>query len=135
MGRKNPSCEQACRFVSRRVKTDLKAAIVEVMESGGGQAQVAPGFQQAESNISEGADAVGEGNPEQAAFFDQLKDQMGNLEQEIKHLSSSTILAVRVFEIVAAIFLDIEAFRMKLRSQFSNGSGRLGWLRCQHCLG
>ena len=96
--------------MSRRVKADLKAAIVEMMESGRGQAQVAPGFQQAKSNISEGADAVGESNPKQAAFFDQLKDQMGNLEQEIKHLTSGAILTVRVFEIVAAIFLDIEAF-------------------------
>ena len=54
---------------------------------------------------------------------------MGDLEQEIKHLTSSAILAVRVFEIVAAIFLDIEAFRMNLRSQFSNASDRLGWLQ------
>jgi transposase len=105
------------------------------MESGGGQAQVTPGFQQAESNISEGADTVGEGFAEQAAFLYQLKDQMGNLEQEIKHLASVAILGVGVFEIVAAIFLDIEAFRMKLRSRFSNGSDRLGWLRCQHCFG
>ena len=54
--------------------------MVEMMESGGGQVQVAPGFQQAESNISEGADAVGEGPTKQAAFFDQLKDEVGNLE-------------------------------------------------------
>ncbi len=94
----------------KKVKADLKAAIVELLESGGGQAQVTPGFQPAESNISEGADTVGEGFAEQAAFLDQLKDQMGNLEQEIKHLASVAILGVEVFEIVVAIFLDIEAF-------------------------
>ena len=103
--------------MSRRVKADLKAAMIEMMESGGGQAQVAPGFQQAKSNISDGADAVGESNPKQAAFLHQLKDQMGDLEQEIKHLSSSTILTVRVFEIVAAIFLDIETFVLDFPTQ------------------
>jgi hypothetical protein len=51
-----------------------------VLESSGGQAQVAPGFQQAESDILEGAKAVEEGFSKQAAFFDQLKDQMGNME-------------------------------------------------------
>jgi hypothetical protein len=35
---------------------------------------------------------------------------MGDLEQEEKDLMSGAILAVGVFEIEAAIFLDIEAF-------------------------
>ncbi len=82
-----------------------------MLESGGRQAhtQITPGFQQAESDILERAKAVGEGFPEQAAFFDQLKDQMGNLEQEVEDLTGSTLLGVGVFEIEAAIFLDIDS--------------------------
>ena len=59
--RKNPFNEQACRFGSGGIETDLIAATVENLKAVGGQAQVAPGFEQAKSDILERAKADGEG--------------------------------------------------------------------------
>ncbi len=72
--------------------------------------QVTPGFQQAESDILERADTLRESLTKQGALLDQLEEQVGNLEQVVEDFTSGLILAVRVFEMEAAVFLDIEAF-------------------------
>jgi len=115
--RKNPCCEQACRFGLGRIEADLVTALEEILKRVGGQAQVAPGFEKAESDILEGAKADGEGLAKQAAFFDQLKDEMGNLEQEVEDLTGGTLLGVGVFKIEAPIFLDIEALVLDFPTQ------------------
>ena len=101
-------------LVSGGVEADLVAAAVEVAESSGGQTQVAPGFQQAKSDISERTDTLGKSLPKQATFFHQLEEQMGDLEQVVEDLASGVILAVGVFQKETAIFLDVEAFVLDL---------------------
>lgn len=58
----------------------MVAAAVEIVKALGGQAQVAPGFEQAESDFFVGAEAVGEGLAQEAALFHQLEEEMGDLE-------------------------------------------------------
>ena len=101
-------------LVSRGVKADLAATVVEGTESPGAQSQIAPGFQQAKSDISERTDTLGKSLPKQATFFHQLEEQMGDLEQVVEDLTSGIVLAVRMFQIETAIFLDVEAFILDL---------------------
>ena len=101
-------------LVSGGVKADLEAAAVQVTESPGAQTQIAPPFQQAESDILERADALRKGIPKQTAFFHQLEEQVGDLEQVVEDLASGVILAVGVFQVETAIFLDVEAFVLDL---------------------
>jgi len=102
---------------SGSIEADLETAVGEVAEGNGGQAQVAPGFQQAKSDILERAEALRKSLPKQTAFFQQLEEQMGDLEQEVEDLARRIVLAVRMFQKETAIFLDVETFVLDLPTQ------------------
>ena len=101
-------------LLSRGVKADLVATAVEIAESRGGQTQVAPGFQQAKSDILERAAAPGKSLPKQTAFFHQLEEQMGDLEQVVEDLASRIVLAVGMFQQETGVFLDVKTFVLDL---------------------
>lgn len=62
----------------RRGKANLEAGIPYLLNLEGVHAQVAPRFQQAESNVLSRAHTVWECLAKQAALFDQLSEQVGN---------------------------------------------------------
>ena len=101
-------------LVSGGVKADLVATAIKVAESLGRQPQIAPGFQQPEGDISERANSLGKSLAKEAAFFDQLEEQMGDLEQVVEDLASGIVLAVRMLQKETAIFLNVEAFILDL---------------------
>jgi hypothetical protein len=104
----------ACRLVSGGVEADLVATAVEATESAGAQSQITPPFQQPGSDISERANTLGKSLAIQAAFFQQLEEQMGDLEQVVEDLASGVVLALGMLQIETAIFLDVETFVLHL---------------------
>ena len=96
--------------LSGGIKADLIAAGIECAESLWGQSGIAPGFQQAKSDILERTNALGKSLAKQTALFHQLEKQVCNLEQVVEDFASGVVLAVGVFQVETAIFLDVEAF-------------------------
>ena len=52
-----------------------------------------------------------------AAFFQQLEEQVSDLEQVVEDLAGGVVLAVRVFQKETAIFLDVETLILDLPLQ------------------
>jgi len=101
-------------LISRCIKADLIATAVEGTESLRAQAQIAPGFQESGSDISERANALGKSLSKETAFFQQLEEQVSDLEQVVEDLAGGVVLAVRVFQKETAIFLDVETLILDL---------------------
>ena len=78
------------------------------------QPQVAPGFQQAKSDILERAEAAGKSLAKQAAFFEQLEEQVSDLEQVVEDFAGIVVLAAGVLQVETAIFLDVETLILDL---------------------
>lgn len=113
-----------CQIGSGGIKADLIASGVETVEAFGRDGQGAPGFQETSGNILERANPMWEGAAKQTALFKQLEKDAGDLQQEIEDFAGGIILAVRVFEVEAAVFLDIEAFVFDFPSQASTLIGK-----------
>ena len=93
-------------------KANLEAGVLHLLNSMGAQAQVAPRFQQAESDVLGRAHTGWEGLrstaseavAKQAALLDQLGEQVGNLQQKVENLTGDRIGGVRVFQVEPPIF-------------------------------
>ena len=66
-----------------------------------------------------GTPSVGENILEQAAFFHQLKNDAGQLEQQVKDLAGIGVFAVGMFEVEFAVLLDIKALILDFPAQAS----------------
>ena len=89
----------------------------ESEKGGRGQAQVAPSFKDAVSNILQRSDTLWEGIGEKATLFHQLEDEVGDLQDDVEDFASSFILAVRMLEIETAVLLHVEAFILDFPTQ------------------
>ena len=89
------------------------------------QAQVAPRFQQAESDVFGRAHTGWEGLAKQAALLDQLGEQVGDLQQKVENLTGHRISGVRVFQVEPPVFLNVEAFILDLPAYTPSLVGRL----------
>ncbi len=94
----------------KEIEADLKVALPKAQKSVGLQAEIPPGFQEAGCDVLQGADAFGKRVAKQASLGHQLKDEVGNLEQEIEYLIGCLIFAVRMFQLKASVLLHIESF-------------------------
>ena len=47
---------------------------------------------------------------QQAALLDELGEDAGDLQEEIVDLDAGVVVGVRVFEVVSAVFLNVESF-------------------------
>ena len=86
----------------------------------GGKAGVSGGFEEAEGEVFGRAEAFVGDLAQQAALVDQWSEDAGNLQQEIVDLDAGLVVGVCVFEVVSAVFLDVEAFVFNLPSQASS---------------
>ena len=99
------------------IQADLKATFGQGQEIAGRQGQVAPGFQQAESQVLGSAQTVGEHLAQQAAFLHELEDQVSQLQEQVEDFAGGGVLAVGVFQVEIAVLLDVEAFILDLPTQ------------------
>jgi len=107
----------------RRVEAYLKSTVEQAQEALGTQSQVTPRLQQAKGDVLQRAHAIGKGLPEQASLFDQLKQDVGYLQQVIENLGGRLILAVRVFQLESPVLLSVKAFVFNLPTQPSSFIG------------
>ena len=68
----------------RRVEAYLKPTFEQTQEALGTQSQVTPSLQQAKGDVRQRAHPIGKGLPEQASLFDQLKQDVGYLQQAMQ---------------------------------------------------
>ena len=91
-------------------KANLEAGVPHLLNSMGTQAQVAPRFQQAESDVLgrtlTGWKGLAKQHPEGTRLLDQLGEQVGNLQQQVENLTGDRIGGVRVFEVEPPTFFE-----------------------------
>src|SRR4051812_2588274 len=103
----------------RSVEADLTAESIDLGQAVGRKQTIAPGFQQAEGEILQRAEAAREGLLEQTARQHQLKEEVGHLQQKVKDLGGRVVLAVGVLEGEAAVLLRVEPLVLDLPAQAS----------------
>ena len=101
----------------RRVEAYLESTIEEAQEAGGTQLQITPRLQQSKGDVLQRAYTFGKDLPEQASFLEQLKQDVGYLQQVIENLGGRLILTVRVFQLESPVLLSVKTFVFNLPTQ------------------
>lgn len=115
---------------SRGVQSDLDVACGIGIEGVVGDGEVTQAVDQEAGDASQAAEEGGDGVAaglsggfQQVAFFHQLHDGVGDLQQAVVGLHDAVVVAVGVFQIVAAVFLCVEALVFNLPSGASSIGG------------
>ena len=93
------------------------------------EAKIAPGFEQTVGDVFQGTQSFGEGASKGRAFGHELKEEQGNLQEQVEDFVSRFVLAKDVFQGKATVFLEVEALILNFPAQptslIGNG-GRIG---------
>ena len=92
------------------MEADLDACSKHVLVVLGCKGCISGGFEQAKREVLGGAEAFLEQAGQQIAFFNDLSEDTGDLQQEVIDLYAGLVVGICVFELVAAVFLYIETF-------------------------
>lgn len=99
---------RSVKHLSGSIESYLDSLFSDSIEKIPSKPEVTPGLEQSECDVLCRPNTSWESFSEKTAFFDELRDGIGDLQEEIEDLAGCLIVAVDVLQLKSPVLLDIE---------------------------